>query len=87
MLEHGLELSFTTPAVEAVARRCAELNLTTEAFWDEQFGDLKYGLELVARNTGCKAFQITKRFVQNPAGELSRCVAESFKKDEADGSE
>jgi len=38
-------------------------------------------LRLISRNTGRTSFNITRRFVENPEQELSRRIAQSFKKE------
>jgi len=75
----GLKLLFNREAVQAVTQICLDSNLTVSRFWSERFHDLEYGLGLIARNTGKSEFKITRKFVTNPAGELSALVAKSFR--------
>lgn len=75
----GLKLLFNREAVQAVAQICLDEHLTVSRFWSERFHDLEYGLGLIARNTGKSEFRITRKFVMNPAGELSDLVAKSFR--------
>ncbi|MDI6774994.1 MAG: AAA family ATPase [Verrucomicrobiota bacterium] len=77
--EHGLSLAFNRAAAERLAEQCVEGNRTVAELFRDRFRDLVYGLKLVSRNTGRTAFTITKRLADNPAEELSRWVAESFR--------
>jgi ATP-dependent Clp protease ATP-binding subunit ClpX len=77
--EHGLQLSFTRDAIEAIIDVCVEEKRSVRNFFSVRFHDFEYGLKLIARNTGKTGFNVTKRFVGNPAAELSKRIAESFK--------
>ena len=76
--EHGIDLSFTPAAVAAIVQACMDQRVSVRRFCEERFRDLEYGLRHIARNTRRSGFRITKRFVQNPEKELSRCIARSF---------
>lgn len=77
--ENGLKLLFNREAVQAVTQRCLDDHKTVSKFWSEQFRDLEYGFGLISRNTGKTEFKITRKFVLNPAEELSALVAKSFR--------
>lgn len=78
-LENGLKLTFNREAVHAVTTLCLDENKTVLKLWSERFHDLEYGFGLISRNTGKTEFRITKKFILNPAGELSALVAKSFR--------
>ena len=78
--EHGVRLVFQRDAADAIIDSCLQENKTLRRFCDERFRDFEYGLKLIARNTGRSSFNITRRLVENPAEELSRRVARSFRK-------
>jgi len=81
--EHGLKLTFTREALEALAEVCETEHRAPREEFAGRFKDLEYGLKLIARNTGKNQFRITKGLVQDPAAELSRWVAKSFGKEPA----
>lgn len=78
---HGLKLSMAKDAVAAIVEACVEQDVGVAKYCSEHFHDLEYGLRLISRNTGRMSFNITRRFVENPGPELSRRIAQSFKKD------
>jgi endopeptidase Clp ATP-binding regulatory subunit ClpX len=78
--EHGLQLTFTKDAVEAIIDLCVKEKRSVRNVFAARFHDFEYGIKLIARNTGKPTFNITKRFVGNPAEELSRRIADSFKR-------
>ncbi len=78
---HGLKLSVGKDAVEAIVDACIEKDIGVPRFCAENLHDLEYGLRLISRNTGRTSFNITRRFVENPEQELSRRIAQSFKKE------
>ena len=78
---HGLKLSMGKDAVAAIVGACIEQDVSVTRFCAEHFHDLEYGLRLISRNTGRTSFNITRRFVENPGRELSRRIAQSFKKE------
>lgn len=79
---HGLHLEFGPDAAEQVVTECLSKHQTMRSFCAERFRDLEYGLKLIARNTGLTSFRITKRFVEQPDEELSRLIAQSFRRGE-----
>jgi ATP-dependent Clp protease ATP-binding subunit ClpX len=77
--EHGLQLTFTRDAVEAVIDICVAEKRSVRNVFAARFHDFEYGLKLIAKNSGQTSFNITKKIVNNPGEELSRRIAESFK--------
>lgn len=71
-------IEFNKEATKTIIDICLKDKLTILGFCREHFRDLEYGLTLIARNTGKDSFRITKKFVLNPAQELSGRVAKSF---------
>ncbi len=78
--QHGLILDFTPDAVKALVDLSLETDKTIRAICEEKFRDFEYGLSLIARDTQRKSFTIDSKVVKNPGGELSRWVAESFRR-------
>jgi endopeptidase Clp ATP-binding regulatory subunit ClpX len=76
----GLRLTFAKEAIDAAAEISQREGRPVAAVCSERFADLEYGLRLISRNTGQAAFNITRRFIENPAEELSRRIAASFRK-------
>lgn len=78
--EYGLELVFNKQAMDALVDICLSAGKSGNAMCRERFRDCEYGLKMIARNTGETVFTVTKRFVDDPAEELSRRIARSFEK-------
>jgi hypothetical protein len=78
--EHGLEMVFNKQAIDSLVDLCLLENKSGHAFCTERFRDCEYGLKMIARNTGETSFTVTKKFVDDPAQELSRRIAKSFEK-------
>ena len=71
---------FDRVATERLIELCLAADATMAEFCAQHFHDLEYGLKLIARNTGRTSFRITRRFVDDPTGELTRRIAASAKK-------
>ncbi|MDD4870140.1 MAG: AAA family ATPase [Kiritimatiellae bacterium] len=78
--EHGLEMIFNKQAIDALVDLCLSENKSGHALCIERFRDCEYGLKMIARNTGEMSFTVTKKFIEDPAEELSRRIAKSFEK-------
>ena len=78
--EHGLEIVFNKQAMDTLVDLCLAANKSGHALCLERFRDCEYGLKMIARNTGEIVFTVTKKFVEDPAEELSRRIAKSFEK-------
>ncbi|MDA1044154.1 MAG: AAA family ATPase, partial [Verrucomicrobia bacterium] len=79
--EHGVKLSFTKDAAEALLDICVEKGKSVRAVCDERFRDFEYGLKLIMRNTGRTTFAVTRKLVEDPSEELSKRIAKSFEKE------
>jgi len=77
---HGLKLSFTAAAVDALIEASRQSGRTVRTVCRDKFHDLEYGLRLISRNTGQATFRITGKFVANPGEELSARLKRSFDK-------
>jgi len=78
--QHGIRLVFTRAAADEMAAVCEKTGKTVRAVWTERYGDVGYGLDLMARNAAKKVFRVTPRFLANPGRELSRRITRSFGK-------
>lgn len=78
--EHGIEMVFNKQAIDALVDLCLAANKSGNVLCAERFHDCEYGLKMIASNTGETRFTATKKFVDDPAGELSRRIARSFEK-------
>ncbi len=76
--EHGLKLVFDDGAREALAAAAVEKDQTIRALCEQKFRDFQHGLKIIARNTGRDTFTINRAAAENPDGELSKWVVESF---------
>lgn len=77
--EHGLHLTFTEDAMEALLEGCVESGKTMRALCEEIFRNFEYGLNLVSRNRGTNEFDITAEVIEAPDQTLSRWVVESHR--------
>jgi ATP-dependent Clp protease ATP-binding subunit ClpX len=78
LANEGITLSFDRAAISEMDRICQREGMAAGLFFATYFDDLEYGFRIVLENTGQRRFRITKRFVDNPAGELSKRIARSF---------
>jgi len=78
--EHGLEMVFNKQAMDMLVDLCLSAKKSGHALCAERFRDCEYGLKMIARNTGETTFSVTKKFIEDPAEELSRRIARSFGK-------
>jgi hypothetical protein len=76
--ENGLKLQFDPGAQEAIVEQCLREDREAGEVCRRLFHDFEYGLKLILRNTGQSSFRVTRRVVEDPSGELSNWVAESF---------
>jgi ATP-dependent Clp protease ATP-binding subunit ClpX len=76
---HGIKLTFAKDALEAVVDKCLEEDRTVRGFTEHHLKDLEYAIKLITRNSGKSSFSVTRRLIDNPADELARRVADSFK--------
>ncbi|MDV7392997.1 hypothetical protein RZS08_16620, partial [Arthrospira platensis SPKY1] len=76
---HGLELSFSTEACEALIDASVDSDKTIRTICEERFKDFEHGLKIIARNTGKQVFEVTKAMAERPDKELSQWVVDSFR--------
>ncbi|MCF7838620.1 MAG: AAA family ATPase [Candidatus Marinimicrobia bacterium] len=77
--EHAVELTIEPAAAEQLVKRCLELDRTMRGLCEELFRDFEYGLKLVATRQGAARFVVTEETLSDPAGALSRWVAEALR--------
>jgi len=82
--EHGFKLDFDDGAREALAATAIAKDQTIRSLCEQKFRDFQHGLKIIARNTGRERFTITRAAAENPDGELSKWVVESFAKTPAE---
>ncbi len=85
--ETGLAISFTDEARGQLIDIAVDRDKTIRAVCEERFKDLEHALQIVARNTGTRQFEIGLEMVRNPDAELSRMVVESFARRQSASSE
>jgi endopeptidase Clp ATP-binding regulatory subunit ClpX len=76
--EHGIHLTFTDDAVDAVCERALKDKLGIENVLRSLFSDYGHGLSLIRRNTGQTAFEVTREVAEDADGALSRWIRESY---------
>jgi ATP-dependent Clp protease ATP-binding subunit ClpX len=72
------ELAFDDEAIEALVEESLERDKTIRGLCEEKFRNFAHGLKLVARNQPHGRFEIGRKVIKDPEGELSRWVIESF---------
>ncbi len=80
---HGLELVFDAGAVRALVQRAEREGCAVDDLCLRLFKDYPFGLQLVSRSTGQKAFHIQRESVEQPDKFLSDLVVESYRQSEA----
>jgi hypothetical protein len=78
-IDTGLAITFTEEASDRLIDIAVDRDKTIRAVCEERFKDLEHGLKIVSRNLGDSSFSITLAMAENPDGELSKMVVESFK--------
>lgn len=76
--ESGLGITFTEEARDHLIDIAVDRDKTIRAVCEERFKDLEYGLKIISRNLDETQFEITGAMVEDPDGELSKMVVESF---------
>jgi len=76
-----IELYFDTSAIAALVKESEKLNKAIYSICEDKFHDAQHGLKIVSRNTGKKSFAIDAAFIENPDGQISKWVVDSFRKD------
>jgi ATP-dependent Clp protease ATP-binding subunit ClpX len=80
--DHGLELVFDASAVRALVRRAEREGCSLEDLCVRLFKDYPFGLQLVSRSSGQKAFHINEESVEHPDRFLSELVVSSYRQPE-----
>lgn len=83
---HGLKLTFTEAAADALVARALESGRPVRDLCAERFKDFQFGLRLIAQNTGRKEFAVDADAVENPDKILSEWVVASYR-NQASGAE
>ena len=76
---HGIRLTFSEDALEAVAVLCGKERMAALALCRQLFKDYQFGLQLVEKTTGQKEFELGERAVNDPDGFLSELVVEAYR--------
>ncbi|WP_078816170.1 AAA family ATPase [Prosthecobacter debontii] len=81
--EHGLELVLDAGAVKALVLRAEREGISVDALCDRLFKDYPFGLQLVSRSTGQKAFHVDREAVERPDKFLSDLVVASYRQSDS----
>lgn len=76
--EHGIRLTFSDDAVDAVCERAMKEGLPVPNVLRSLLADYGHGLSLIRRNTGQTTFELTREVVEDADGVLSRWIRESY---------
>lgn len=79
---HDIEVKFSDAAVEIFARRAEEGDETLTSLCSRIFEDLEHGIQIVARNSGRRVFELDRDFADDPDKTVSAWVVESFRERE-----
>jgi len=80
---HGLELVFDAGAMKALVQRAESEGSGVDDLCARLFKDYPFGLQLVSRSTGQKAFHIDRVAVEDPDRFLSDLVVSSYRQPES----
>ena len=76
---HGLKLTFTEAAADALVVKALESSKPVRDLCAERFKDYQFGLKLIAQNTGQKEFVVDGNAVEAPDKILSEWVVASYR--------
>lgn len=76
--KHGIVLTLELDAVRLVGQRSSNKNMSAMAWCEQSFGDFQFGLKLIEKNTGRRAFTLPSQAVDDPEGFLSDLVLKSY---------
>ncbi|TDU63136.1 endopeptidase Clp ATP-binding regulatory subunit ClpX [Prosthecobacter fusiformis] len=85
-ISHGLELVFDAEAVHALVQRAEREGCGLEDLCQRLFKDYPFGLQLVSRSSGQRAFHINRQSVEHPDRFLSELVVASYRQPETSAS-
>lgn len=77
--EHGIEIQFEPPAVQAIIERAGREGSGIDALCRRVFKDYPFGLQLVARNNSQSVFHITREAVEDADKYISDLVSNSYR--------
>jgi hypothetical protein len=75
--EHGLEITFDDAAVARLIQRAQTERMTMPELCAHLFKDYQFGLNLIRKNTGQKAFILGRDAIESPDKFLSDLVVQS----------
>ena len=76
--EHGLEVTFDDEAVAALVERAERENVGVRELCGRLFKDYQFGLGLIGKNTGQRAFTLGRAAVDAPDRFISELVVQSY---------
>jgi len=82
--EHGIDLTFSADAIEAIGDLCRERDDRVIKVCKKHFKDYQFGLKLIMANTGQDSFEIPVQAVRDPENFLSSAVVASAEKAKVD---
>jgi endopeptidase Clp ATP-binding regulatory subunit ClpX len=81
--DHGIRLQFLPASAEKIVGLAEVGGKTVHTVCERLFKDFPYGLKLILKHSGRAAFDVTEAMVEDPDGELSKLVLESYREAEA----
>lgn len=81
--DHGLELVFDAGAVRALVQRAEREGTGVTDLCSRLFKDYPFGLQLVSRSNGQKAFHMNREAIEQPDRFLSDLVVASYRQSES----
>jgi len=76
--KHGIELTFTPSAIQAVETASKRDHVSALQLCNRLFRDYQFGLNLVAKNSGQRSFEIPDTAIEAPDQYLSDLVVRSY---------
>ncbi|NCD32550.1 MAG: AAA family ATPase [Spartobacteria bacterium] len=81
VMDESLSLHISDEIVDYVVQQSVSQEKTVRGFCEQRFKDFLYGIKLVSQKTGTTSFTITRQVIDDPDGEVSRWIMDSFNKD------
>jgi endopeptidase Clp ATP-binding regulatory subunit ClpX len=81
--QHEIEITFEPETAHALVERALDEQTGVRELCETLFKDYQFGLQLIRKNSGRRAFVIPRRAVDDPDGVLSEWVVESYRQTRA----
>jgi len=81
--QHEIEITFEPETAHALVERALDEQTGVRELCETLFKDYQFGLQLIRKNSGRRAFVIPRQAVEDPDAVLSEWVVESYRQTRA----